>query len=164
MIDLTQKISDCTNNFHILKIEGLLNSIFQYAQTPDKLTNRQTDKPSNRPMSFRIPKSDDDLLAQCDVETYCSRGPGGQNVNRRETAVRLCHRPTGIVVVCQRERTQYRNKKIGLERLRRKLIQKLKKQSPRIPTSIPGHVREKILEQKKLRSLKKMGRKKTVFE
>jgi len=115
-------------------------------------------------MSFRIPKSDDDLLAQCDVETYCSRGPGGQNVNRRETAVRLCHRPTGIVVVCQRERTQYRNKKIGLERLRRKLIQKLKKQSPRIPTSIPGHVREKILEQKKLRSLKKMGRKKTVFE
>ena len=53
----------------------------------------------------QIPESDDELLAQCDVETYSASGPGGQNVNRRSTAVRLKHRPTGIVVTCQRERT-----------------------------------------------------------
>jgi len=67
------------------------------------------------------PSSDEDLLAECEVETFGSSGPGGQNVNKRDTAVRLRHTPTGIVVTCQRERSQYRNKQIALEELRKKL-------------------------------------------
>jgi len=63
------------------------------------------------------PSSDEDLLAECEVETFRSSGPGGQNVNKRDTAVRLRHTPTGIVVTCQRERSQYRNKQIALEEL-----------------------------------------------
>lgn len=41
--------------------------------------------------------SDDDLMAQCDVDTFKSSGPGGQHRNKRESAVRLCHRPTGVM-------------------------------------------------------------------
>jgi protein subunit release factor B len=114
--------------------------------------------------TYCIPSSDDDLLSECDVETFCSTGPGGQNVNKRETAVRLRHHPSGIVVTCQEERAQYRNKKIALEILRRKLIVKLRKKRPRIPTVLPEHVREKILEKKKLHSRKKMNRSKPITE
>ena len=67
--------------------------------------------------------SDDELLAQCDVETFCSSGPGGQNVNRRETAVRLRHRPTGLIVTCQQERSQFKNRDLAWKVLKSRLYQ-----------------------------------------
>ncbi len=57
------------------------------------------------------------------VETFRSSGPGGQNVNRRETAVRITHLPTGLIASSQRERYQLVNKKIALEILAGKLLQ-----------------------------------------
>jgi peptide chain release factor 2 len=114
--------------------------------------------------TYRLPDTDDALLAECEVETYCSSGPGGQNVNRRETAVRLRHLPTGIVVTCQREREQYRNKMIALETLRRRICAMLRRRRPRVPTVIPEEAQEKILAQKKRRSLKKTHRRKPVNE
>ena len=110
--------------------------------------------------SYHLPISDDDLLAECDVETFCSRGPGGQNVNRRETAVRLRHRPTRLVVTCQQEREQYRNKQIALELLRRKIRLLQRRRRRRIPTLLPPDVKETILASKKRRSLMKNQRKK----
>ncbi len=104
---------------------------------------------------LRYQKNDEELLADCDVETYCSSGPGGQNVNRRETAVRLRHRPSGVVVTCQRERSQFRNKQIALAQLRRKLQLLNRKRRRRIPTVMPVGVRETILERKRRQSLKK---------
>jgi ribosome-associated protein len=111
-----------------------------------------------------IPSSDEELLAECVVDTFRSSGPGGQNVNRRETAVRIRHLPTGIVVTCQRERSQLRNKRIALEELRRRLEVLEKPERPRVPTRPPRGVRSRILAGKKRRGLKKLLRKKPDIE
>lgn len=108
----------------------------------------------------QLPETDEALLAQCDVETFRASGPGGQNVNRRETAVRIRHRPTGIVVTCQDERSQYRNKQIALARLRKKLEERSRPSRVRIATSVPRRVRRRILEYKKRRALRKQSRRK----
>jgi protein subunit release factor B len=105
-------------------------------------------------------KSDERLLDDCVVETFRSSGPGGQNVNTRDTAVRIRHLPTGIVVTCQRERSQLRNKRIALQELRKRLEALAKPERRRIPTKIPRHVRSRALADKKRRGLKKLFRRK----
>lgn len=74
---------------------------------------------------YVLPDSDEALLAECDVHVFRSSGPGGQSVNTADSAVRLVHRPTGIVVVCRRERSQHRNKAVCLGRLRTRIAEKL---------------------------------------
>ncbi len=71
-----------------------------------------------------IPDDDDALLSECRVETFRAGGPGGQHQNTTESGVRLIHEPTGERVEARDERSQHRNKKLALGRLRERLENK----------------------------------------
>ena len=92
------------------------------------------------------------LKKQVVIETYRSRGPGGQRKNKTETAVRLKHLPSGITVVATEHRTQSQNLKQAFERLRMRLLRLNQPRKRRIPTSTPAKVHERRIEEKKLHS------------
>ena len=99
-----------------------------------------------------LPESDEDLLRECEVDTFRSSGPGGQHVNKTESAVRLTHKPSGVVVTSRQERSQHRNKEICLQRLRKKVDQLNYRPAKRIPTRVSRSAKNRTLEEKARRS------------
>jgi peptide chain release factor 2 len=76
------------------------------------------------------------------IETFRASGAGGQYVNRRESAVRITHLPTGIVVTCQSERLQGENRKIALSYLQSKLLEIEKEKKEKIVKKERGELKE----------------------
>jgi len=102
------------------------------------------------------------LKHQVTLETYRSRGPGGQRKNKVETAVRLKHLPSGVTVIATEHRSQTENRKLAFERLRERLVKLNQPRRRRIPTSVSLKAIERRKEEKKARSKKKRMRQETL--
>lgn len=110
------------------------------------------------PPGYRIPDTDEALLAECDVHVFKATGPGGQSVNTTDSAVRLVHGPSGFVVVARRERSQLRNKGDALKRLRAKLVDAQRVRPKRVATKPSRGSVQRRLDAKSQLSAKKATR------
>jgi hypothetical protein len=70
------------------------------------------------------------LLDESEVDTLRASGPGGQKRNKTESAVRIRHGPSGIIVIANESRSQYENRAVALQRLRKALALKLREPAP----------------------------------
>ena len=93
-----------------------------------------------------------------EVTYFKSSGPGGQHKNKRETAVRIRHLPTGVTVTATEERSQARNREVALQRLQLKLAALRKKRKRRIATKPTRGSVERRLQAKKTLADKKARR------
>ena len=92
------------------------------------------------------------------VDVFRASGPGGQHVNKTESALRLTHPLSGVVVTAQDSRSQFRNRETAFERLVEKLAKLNHVPKKRVPTKPSRAARRRRVEAKKQRGTTKQGR------
>ena len=92
------------------------------------------------------------------VETFRASGPGGQHVNKTQSALRLTHLPSGVVVMAQDSRSQFRNRETAFERLLERLTRLNHVPRKRVATRPTKASRKRRIEGKKLRGETKQTR------
>jgi peptide chain release factor 2 len=117
---------------------------------------------------FVSPEIDDDIEieinpADLKVDVYRSSGAGGQHVNKTESAIRLTHMPTNIVVVCQNDRSQHRNRAEAMamlksrlfeQEMRKRLAEQSKLEESKTDVAWGHQIRSYVLDQSRIKDLR----------
>ena len=98
------------------------------------------------------------LEREVEVDVFRASGPGGQHVNKTESALRLVHLPSGVVVVSRDSPSQHRNRDIAFERLAERLARLNHVPKKRVATKPSRGAKERRLEGKKIRTVIKRAR------
>ena len=104
--------------------------------------------------------SADELARECEVQVFRATGPGGQGVNTTDSAVRMKHVPTGIVVTARESRSQFQNRSCCLRKLKAELERRGRPPHRRVKTKVPQRSRQRRLNDKHFNALKKDRRRK----